>query len=186
MPQAPKKPATKSSPKKPSGKSSAAPKSAASKSTSPFGAGVWPSAGLNTFTSATTPKNMESFMNKSQSQFDAFYKDQGAAFKEALEAYSKSGKVTAERMQEFMNYYMEFYQNYSSQQANAFQNMMACKTANDVAEAQTKFAQDSFNEMMQAFTKFSQFGMQFASEAFEPFGDQFGKVMKKATDTMAA
>lgn len=129
---------------------------------------------------------MESFMNKSQSQFDAFYKDQGAAFKEAMEAYAKSGKITAERMQEFMNYFMEFYQNYSTQQAQAFQKMMACKTANDMTDAQSKFAQESFNEMMQAFTKFTQFGMQFASEAFEPFGDQFSKAMKKASETMAA
>ncbi len=186
MAKAPKKSANQSQPKKTASKSksSANPSQPFPKST--FGAGVWPNAGLNTFTSATTPKNMESFMNKSQSQFDAFYKDQGSAFKEAMDAYAKSGKITAERMQEFMNYYMEFCQNYSTQQASAFQNMMACKTANDVAEAQNKFAQNNFNEMMQAFTKFSQFGMQFASDAFEPFGDQFSKAMKKASESMAA
>ena len=125
-------------------------------------------------------------MNKSQSQFDGFYKDQGAAFNDAMEAYMKSGKIAAERSQEFMNYATQFYQEYSEKQAAAMKGMMACKTVTDVADAQSKFAQTNFDDMMQTFTKFTEMGIKFASEAFEPFNDQFGKAIKKASDTMAA
>jgi phasin family protein len=154
--------------------------------TSPLGAGVWPAAGFNTFTASTTPKNMENFMNKSQSQFDNLTKDQGAWVKDTMEAMMKSGKVTAERMQEMMNFCTQMAQESSEKQAQMMKSMMQCKTMSDWTEFQSKCAQNSFEDMMQAMTKFTEMTIKVTSEAMEPINDQMTKAMKKASDTMAA
>jgi phasin family protein len=183
-----KKPAPKSakkSEKKPSTKPQAQ-KSQYQYQAPAMGAGMWPAAPFPNFTASTSPKTMESFMNKSQSQFDAFSKDQSAAYQDALQAYMKSGKIAAERMQDMMGYCMQMCQESSEKQAEAMKNFFTCKTVTDVTEAQSKFAQTSFDDMVQAMTKMTEMGIKCSSEIMEPFNDQFGKAMKKATETMAA
>lgn len=178
-----KKPTKAKAMNKATKKSAFKPKAAMPFSAPNYGAGVWPSAG---FTAPTTPKAMESMMNKSQSQFDAFSKDQGAMVKQSMEAMMKSGKICAERMQEMMNMYMAYAQDASAKQADCMKTLMTCKTMNEMTEAQSKICQSSFDDMMQAMTKFTEMGVKFASEAMEPLNDQIGKAMKKATDNMAA
>lgn len=151
-----------------------------------MGAGMWPSAPFPNFTASTSPKTMESFMNKSQSQFDALSKDQSAAFQDALQTCMKSGKIAAERMQDMMGYCMQMCQESSEKQAEAMKNFFTCKTLTDVTEAQSKFAQTSFDDMVQAMTKMTEMGIKCSTEIMEPFNDQLGKAMKKATESMAA
>jgi phasin family protein len=148
--------------------------------------GVWPASGLGNLTSATTPKNMESWMNKSQSQFDNFSKDQSAVLQETMQAYMKSGKIAAERMQEMMTTWTQMAQEMSERQAAAMQTMMACKTLPEVTEAQGQLAQKSFDDFMQTFTKMTEMTVKMATETMEPINDQMGKAIKKATDQMAA
>ena len=125
-------------------------------------------------------------MNNSQSQFDSFSKDQGAAIQETMQAYMKSGKIASARMQELMNTYTQMAQELTEKQTAALKNMMTCKTLNEVTEAQSQFAQSSFDDMMQTFTKMTEMGIKFATEAMEPLNDQVGKAIKKATSKMAA
>ncbi len=159
------------------------PKAATMSSIPNYGAGVWPSAG---FTAPTTPKEMEKMMNKSQSQFDAFSKDQGQMMKQSMEAMARSGKICAERMQEMMNLCMEVAQGASTKQAEAMKTLMTCKTMNEMTEMQSKMAQTSFDDMMQAMTRFTEMGVRLATDAMEPLNEQIGKAMKKATDSIAA
>jgi phasin family protein len=178
----------KSAPKAKAGKASpAAQKSAAPKSAaapSPFGGvGVWPGAG---FTSPPTPKSMESMMSKSQSQFDNMSKDANAYVKEGVEAFVKSGKICAERMQDIMQTCMSICQEAGEKNAEAVKTLMACKTINEVADTQSKLAQQNFDEMMQALTKMTEMTIKLTREAMEPINDQMGKAIKKATDSMAA
>lgn len=169
---------------KPAKKVAAAPKSA--KAFTPatnFGVGVWPAAG---FTSPTTPKSMESMMSKSQSQFDAMSKDANYIVKDGMEAFVKSGKIAAERIQDIMSTCMSLCQDATEKQASAIKTLMACKTINEVTDAQSKLAQQSFDEVMSALTKVTEMSIKLATESLEPINDQMGKAMKKATDKMAA
>lgn len=172
--------------KKPAAQKPAAKKAAANTSSAPLGAGVWPSAGFGNFTSPTSPKTMESFMNKSQSQFDAFSKDQSAVMQETMQACMKSGKIAAERMQDMMNVCMQMCQESSEKQAEAMKALLSCKTLTDVTETQGKLAQTGFDDMIQAMTKMTEMGIKCTTEVMEPLNDQLGKAMKKATESMAA
>lgn len=147
-----------------------------------FGVGVWPSAVL----APTTPKSMESMMNKSQSQFDFISKDANAVVKDGVEAFVKSGKICAERIQDIMSTCMSLAQDSSEKQAEAVKKLMACKTINEVTDCQSKLAQQSFDEMMSAVTKMTEMSIKMATEAIEPINDQVSKSIKKATDSMAA
>lgn len=165
-------PAKKFAPAKPFGKSA----------TPNFGVGVWPTS----LTAPTTPKSMESMMSKSQSQFDNMSKDANAVVKDGVEAFVKSGKIAAERMQDIMSTCMSMAQDASEKQASAMKNLMACKTINEVTDCQSKLAQASFDEMMSAFTKMTEMSIKMATEAVEPINDQVSKSIKKATESIAA
>jgi phasin family protein len=171
------------------------PKSVAKKSAKPFatksskpapsvfGVGVWPTAG---FTAPTTPKSMESIMSKSQNQFGAMSQDANVIVKDSVEAFVKSGKIAAERVQDIMSTCMSMAQDASEKQASAIKNLMACKTINEVTDCQSKMAQQSFDEIMSAMTKVTELSIKLATEAMEPINDQVSKSIKKATDSIAA
>lgn len=148
-----------------------------------FGVGVWPSSG---FTSPTTPKSMENIMSKSQSQFDALSKDANVIVKDSVEAFVKSGKIAAERLQDIVSTCVSMAQDASEKQASALKTLMSCKTINEVTDAQSKLAQQSFDEVMAALTKVTEMSIKLATESFEPINDQVGKAIKKATDSIAA
>lgn len=131
--------------------------------------------------------NMENTMSKSTNKsFEKLAQDANAMGQEQMDALMKSTQIFAKGMEDIMKAYMDLAQSASVKSQEAAQNMMACKTLNELTEAQTKFAQSSFDEFMTGATKMSEMSVKVATEAMEPINDQLGKAMKKASESMAA
>ncbi len=170
---------TKKSAAKKSAKSTrakAAPKKSASKK----------SVSQSVFTPEQFFKGMEIPMSKSNKSFEKIAQDASAMSQEQMDAFMKSSQIFAKGMEDMMKACMDMAQNSAAKSQEAAQELMACKTLNELTEAQTKLAQSSFDEFMTGATKMSEMGVKLATDAMEPINDQMSKTMKKASESMAA
>ncbi len=130
--------------------------------------------------------NLETLTMKSNKNFDKLTQDATASVQEQFDAFSQAASIYAKGMEQMMKVCMELSQEAADSLAEKAKNLMACKTINEYAEAQNKFAQASFEEIMGNATKLSELSIRIANDTFQPLNEQMNKAIKKASDNLAA
>lgn len=131
-------------------------------------------------------QSMETLMSTTKDTFEKFKSEATSSSRQGLEALSKSGAVMTQGFEQFFKTYVAIAQASAERQGEAFKQLLACKTLNEVTEAQNKMAQDNFEELMQATTKLSEISIKIATEVFEPINEEVSKNVKKASEKVAA
>lgn len=131
-------------------------------------------------------KDMESLMNSQKNQFEKFSNDATEQARQAGDIFMKSGTIMMKGCEQIMKTCMAMAQSTTERNTEALKDLMACKTINDLTEAQNRLSQQNFDELMQNATKLSEICIKVCTEAFDPINDQFSKAIKKASEQMAA
>lgn len=130
--------------------------------------------------------NMETFTMKPNKNFDKIAQDATAAAQEQFDAVTQAANLYAKGMEQWMKACMELTQETTDELAEGAKSLLACKTMNEYAEAQNKFAQSSFEKIMGNATKLSELGIRLANDSMQPLNEQMNKAIKKASDAAAA
>ena len=138
------------------------------------------------FAAPQTFDSMEKIMSNSKDKFEKIKSDATQSSRQGMEACVKSGTVMAQGMEQYFKTAIALVQSSAERQGEAFKQLLACKTLNEVTETQNRIAQENFEEMMQAATKLSEISIKIATEVFEPITEELNKNVKKATEAMAA
>lgn len=125
---------------------------------------------------------MESIMNDTQKNFEKIRNEATETTRQGVEACAKSGTAIAKGWEQLIKTSIELAQNSAERQSAAFKDLMACKTLNDLTEAQNRIAQANFEDAMQAATKISEISIKIATEAFEPINEEVSKTIRKTSE----
>lgn len=106
--------------------------------------------------------------------------------KQSTDAWMKCNSILAKGMEDMMKTCMSKAQCSGEKNANVWKSLMACKTINEVAEAQSRMAQDCFEEAMSTSAQMSEMTVKVAMDCFEPINKQMSEAMKRAQDAVAA
>ena len=106
--------------------------------------------------------------------------------KQSTDAWMKFNASFTKGMEDMMKTCMSKAQCSNEKNANVWKSLMACKTINEVAEAQTRMAQDCFEDAMSTSAQVSEMTVKMAMECFEPINKQMSEAMKRAQDSIAA
>lgn len=136
------------------------------------------------------PKNdffkMEMDLMKPNKQFEKLTQDATALGQDQLDALIKSTAIFQKGLEEIVKVTTQIAQEAGESNASATKALFACKTLNELADAQTKLAQTSFDTFMSNATKLSELSVKVCTDSLAPINDQMGKSIKKASETMAA
>lgn len=147
---------------------------------------VIPFAQLGGNASGTSFESMEKIMNTSKNQYEKISSDAANASRQSVEALMKSSNIMMKGCEQLFKACAEIAQESTERNTEAFKNLMACKTLNELTEAQNRMAQENFDEVMTTCTKLSELTIKLCTEVLEPINDQVTKSFKKATESMAA
>ncbi len=125
-------------------------------------------------------------MSKTQTQFDKFLKETNDFGTQYTDACTKSGTIFMKGCEEMFGTIFSIAQSTAEKQSNFAKEAMGVKTINEFAEVQNKIAQANFDDFVNGATKISELGTKLLTESAEPVNTQMTKVMKKASETMAA
>lgn len=106
--------------------------------------------------------------------------------KQSSDAWMKFGSSFAKGMEGMMKTCMTRAQGVSEKNANVVKSLMACKTINEVAETQSRLAQDALEDAMSTSAQMSEMTVKMAMECLEPINKQMSDAMRRAQDSMAA
>ena len=112
--------------------------------------------------------------------------DMMSSGKTSTDAWMKCGSILAKGMEDVMKTCISKAQTSNEKSANVWKTLMACKTINEVAEAQNRLAQECFEDVMSTTAQMSEMTVKVAMECMEPINKQMSEAMKRAQDTMAA
>jgi len=133
-----------------------------------------------------TTSAMEKTMTQGKQQFDKFTQDAAKGSKDQMDACIRTGTIFMKGFEDLAKTYMDWAQSSAEKNSQAVKSLMSCKTINEFAETQNKWAQQNFDDFMAGATKISELGVRVATDAFEPINDQMSKSIKKAVDSLAA
>jgi len=129
--------------------------------------------------------NQAYIMDKYAETYMKQMEDMMSAGKMSTDAFMKSGSILAKGMEDMMKTCISKAQSSNEKSATAWKSLMACKTINDVAEAQNRMAQQCLEEAMNTTAQMSEMSVKVAMEFFEPINKQMSAAMRKA-QSMAA
>lgn len=143
---------------------------------------------LNFESNLFMPLNLkEMMMNMGNTKnFEKMSQDAANISKETMEACQKSATILAKNSQDCMASYMSMMQSAAEKQGQLMKEMLSKKTINEMSETLQSASQDSFNDMMQNMSKLSEQSIKAVMDSYEPLNNQVSKMVKKASDTMAA
>lgn len=130
--------------------------------------------------------NMETLTMKPNKNFDKLAQDATASAQEQFDAFSQFASSYAKGLEQFTKTCMELTQETTEELAESAKALLACKTMNEYADAQAKFAQASFEKIMGNATKLSEMSIRMANDSMQPLNEQMNKAIKKASDNLAA
>lgn len=129
--------------------------------------------------------NMETFTMKPNKNFDKIAQDATASAQEQFDALTQAATIYAKNVENMMKTCMEMTQETTGELAENAKGLLACKTINEYADAQNKFAQATFEKIMGNATKLSEMTIRMANDSMQPLNEQVNKVIKKASDLAA-
>lgn len=137
--------------------------------------------------SFTSPfESMETFMNNYKEQYEKFSGDAAGSMRQGIESCVKCSTSLAKGAEQMFKTMSEIAQESSQRNSEAYKALLACRTLNELAEAQNKLMQQNFDEAMSTATKLSEMAIKICNEACEPLNGQMTKTMKKMSESMAA
>lgn len=125
-------------------------------------------------------------MSKTQNQFDKFLKETNDFGTQYTEACTKSSSIFMKGCEEIFGAFFSIAQDSAQKQSKFAKDVMGIKNINEFAEMQNKAAQSSFDDMMNGATKISEISTKILTESAEPVNAQMTKIMKKASESVAA
>lgn len=125
-------------------------------------------------------ESMETTMNSLKEQMEKMSGGATESAREGIENLTKSGATFTKGAEQMMKTITTVVQESSQRNAEAIKAMMACKTLNELTEAQNKMAQQNFEDMMSTMTKMSEMTIKLCKEAMEPMNAQMTKAMNGA------
>ena len=129
---------------------------------------------------------MEIVMSKTTTQFDKFIKDTTDFSSQYSDACSKSTTIMMKGFEDILGTMVSLVQTSSEKQAKFAKQAMGSKTINEFAEVQNKLVQSNFDDFVAGATKMSEIGVKLFTDSVEPVNAEVTKVIKKATQGMAA
>lgn len=129
--------------------------------------------------------NMETFTMKPNKNFDKLTQDATASAQEQFDAFQQFASSYAKGLEQWTKTCVEMTQETADEMAQSAKSLLSCKTMNEYAEAQTKFAQASFEKIMGNATKLSELSIRLANDSMQPLNEQVNKAIKKASDLAA-
>lgn len=138
------------------------------------------------FANPQSLESMEKIMSTSKNHFEKIKSEATTSGRQGMEACVKSGTVLAQGMEQYFKTLTGIVQASAERQGEAFKQLLACKTLNELTETQNKIAQENFEELMQTATKLSEISIKIATEVFEPINEEVSKNVKKASEAIAA
>lgn len=133
-----------------------------------------------------TNKEITMSAKKAQKSFDNIAQETADMGREQMDALSRSSSIFAKGMEDIMKSYMSLAQVTAEKNSEAFKTIIASRTLDEFAEAQNKFAQESFDDFMSGATKLSEISVRVCTDCFEPLNDQLSKGIKRASENIAA
>lgn len=129
---------------------------------------------------------MEKLMTTSKNQYDKMSSDAANAGRQGMDSIMKCSSTLLKGSEQIFKEMAALAQQSAERSSEAVKTLMACKTLNELTEAQNRIAQQNFEDMMSSLTRLSELSIKLSTEAFEPINDQFTQSMKKASESMAA
>lgn len=131
-------------------------------------------------------QSMESLMANYKNQYEKMTGDSAASLQQGMECCTKASAAFAKGGEQMIKTITQIAQESAERNSEAMKALMACRTLNEMAEAQSKMMQQNFDECMSSMTKLSEMAIKICTEACEPLNGQMTKAMKKASESMAA
>ncbi len=125
-------------------------------------------------------------MSKTQTQLDKFLKETNDFGSQYTDACTKSSAIFMKGCEEMFGAIFSIAQSTAEKQSKFAKEAMGVKTINEFAEVQNKIVQANFDDMVSGATKISEISTKLLTESAEPVNAQMTKVMKKASESMAA
>lgn len=125
-------------------------------------------------------------MSQSKNQMEKMTQDVTSFSRDGIEACIKSSTLWMKGCEDIMRTAMSLAQSSAEKQSKYVKEALSSKTLNEFAEVQNKIAQSNFDDFMAGATKISEQCVKVLSECSEPVNAQASKVVKKATQAMAA
>lgn len=122
---------------------------------------------------------------KANKNFDKFTQDATATAQESFDAFSQCASLWAKGAEQYYKTCLELGQETADELSQQAKSLLASKTMNEYAEAQSKFAQASFEKIMGNMTRLSELGIRIANDSLQPLNEQVNKTIKKASDLAA-
>lgn len=132
------------------------------------------------------PKEMETVMAQTKTQFEKFNSEFGKIGQDGFEAFFKSISIFAKGSEDIIRTSVSLAQSSAEKQSKYMKDALSSKTLNEWTDVQNKIAQASFDDFMAGATKISELSVKTLSESVEPFNEQISKGIKKASETIAA
>lgn len=106
--------------------------------------------------------------------------------KQSTDAWMKCNAIFAKGMEDMMKTCMSKAQGANEKNANVWKSLMSCRTINEVAEAQSRMAQECLEDAMSTSAQMSEMTVKVAMDCLEPINKQMSEAMKRAQDSIAA
>lgn len=125
-------------------------------------------------------------MSKTSTPIDQLIKDTTAFGNQYSDACTKSTSILMKGLENIVETAMSLVQSSTEKQSNFVKQVMSTKSINELAEIQSKSAQENFDDFIAGMTKISEMSVKVLSDSSEPLNAELNKAVKKATDAMAA
>lgn len=138
-------------------------------------------------------QTMEQIMTTTQEQIEKATKGAFVQFdqiadlqKKQYDAMVKSSTIFVKGVEALSQNFADFTKTAMEKGAANSKTLLGCKTLNELAEAQSSFAQESFEDLVSQATRLSELSAKITSDAFEPLNDQINETMKTLGTKLAA
>jgi phasin family protein len=125
-------------------------------------------------------KRMESMMYQGKTQFDKYTQEATRAGKEHADALMESGTILMKGYEDLFKTWLNWAQGSAERSSEAVKELLGCRTLNELAETQSRLAQEGFDDFVAGATRVSELSVKLAADTFEPLGGQLNKNLRKA------
>lgn len=144
-----------------------------------------PSFAQNAMSNNPFQSQVEEIMSKSQVNFEQFAQQAAEQGQQSVEAMVKSASIWTKGCEDLMKTCMAFAQDASERNSTAFKTLLACKTLNELTEAQNQLAQQAYDNMVSSATRLSEISTKVCTDTIQPLNEQVNKAIKKVTNLAA-
>lgn len=118
--------------------------------------------------------------------YEELSKEAQNTLKEGSEAFAKSGTLAGKSFENYFKTMSTLMQDTAQRQSEMFEELLKCKSLNDLGSVQQKYAQKNIDEALDNLGKITNVTVQICTETLEPIQSHFTNTYKKFGDKIAA